>query len=148
MKQQITTFQFMFPQVKLNGVFACEDLSTSYHPKYGGVVQKPGALEGPQGSFIELSKQMIDWLNCYFATGTATEKCSLKFDGIPGATNFIQTSYSLHFYSQLLFIEKAKVVPPKHYKSGGYSFSYGRPSTVWDGKHYDTPAAATAPIGM
>merc|ERR1712194_299953 len=100
----------MFPQVKLNGVYACEDLSTSYSPSFGGVTQQPGALEGPRGSFIELSKQMIDWMNCYFANGEVmgSRECSMEFDKIPGATNFIQTGYSLHFYSQILFIEKAK----------------------------------------
>jgi len=150
MKQQITTFQLMYPEVKLNGVYACEDLATSYARRFGGVNQQPGALEGPRGSFIELSKQMIDWLNCYFSTGTVmgSKSCSMEFDAIPGATNFIQKGYSLHFYSQIMFIEKAKVVPPRNYRSGGYSISTGSSSTKWDGKHYDTPAAATAPIGI
>ena len=151
MEQQLITFQSMFSHVKQTGVYAVEDLSTSYSPAFGGSTLKAGALSGPRGSFIELSKQMIDWLNCYFVSGDVMASngvCSEDFDqGVLGASRFRHTAYSLHFYSQILLIEKAEVVAPKHYKSGGYSFAYGGPTTKWDGTHYAVPAVATAPVG-
>ena len=55
MEQQKVTFQKAFPLVKLNGVYACEDLSTSYSPDFGSETLKPGS-GGPKGSFIELAK--------------------------------------------------------------------------------------------
>ena len=37
MQQQINNFQTMFDFVEPGGIFACEDLGTSYNPKFGGI---------------------------------------------------------------------------------------------------------------
>ncbi|HEY6975457.1 MAG TPA: class I SAM-dependent methyltransferase, partial [Chitinophagaceae bacterium] len=52
MKQQITTFKYLFDHVKDDGVYVCEDLHTSYWKDYGGGLHKPG-------TFIEFSKKFI-----------------------------------------------------------------------------------------
>ena len=145
--QQITTFRNMYNKVKLGGIYACEDLSTSYSTSYEGHPLPPGSLSGPTGSMIELAKQMIDWMNCYFVAGDVmadSQTCPPELDAIPGATGFKETAYSLSFYSQIMLIEKARVVPPRAYKAGGYSIPYvsGKP---WDGHIYKAPALATAP---
>lgn len=36
MKQQINTYEEIFPCIDKNGVYLCEDLLTSYWPQYGG----------------------------------------------------------------------------------------------------------------
>jgi len=153
MEQQKVTFQKAFPLVKLNGVYACEDLSTSYSPFFGGEHLEAGALSGPKGSFIELAKQMIDWMNCYFAGGNVMNKwqgeCSSEFHkGIMGTNGFLDSAYSLHFYSQILLIEKAQVLSPVPLKGGGYKFGYGGPDTFWDGKLYKTPSLSTKPLPL
>ena len=57
MEQQKVTFENTFPLVKLDGVYTCEDLATSYSTQFGiAKQQQPGALTGPEGSFVELSK--------------------------------------------------------------------------------------------
>ena len=145
--QQITTFRNMYNKVKLGGIYACEDLATSYSTKFGGHPLPPGSLSGPTGSMIELAKQMIDWMNCYYVTGdffARSRKCPPELDAIPEATGIKETAYSLSFYSQIMLIEKARVVPPRAYMAGGYSFPYVS-DKPWDGHIYKAPARATAP---
>ncbi|EEH50874.1 methyltransferase-like protein [Micromonas pusilla CCMP1545] len=154
MSQQFTTFEAMFPHVKSRGgVYVCEDLSTSYsanflgQPLSNGTVQEYGRTGGK--TFVELSKKMIDWLNCYFVSGdvmAASASCPPIFDGLPAVSEFKQFGYSLHFYSQIIFIQKERVIPPFHYMAGGYSFPYGYSTTVWDGNRYDAPAEAIIDI--
>jgi len=52
MNQQITTYEELFPHIKEDGVYLCEDLHTSYWPKFGGGYKK-------EGTFIEYSKNFI-----------------------------------------------------------------------------------------
>ena len=85
---------------------------------------------------------MIDWMNCYFAGGDFLNKnmeCSSEFkQGIMANNGFLETAYSLHFYSQILLIEKARVLAPVTVKGGGYNIRYGGPGSVWDGTLYKT----------
>jgi len=52
MKQQINTFEELFPHIDKNGVYLCEDLHTSYRKGAGGGYKK-------KGTFIEYSKNFI-----------------------------------------------------------------------------------------
>ena len=56
MRQQIHTFEELFPLVADSGVYLIEDLHTSYWPKWGGGVRR-------KGTFIEYSKDFIDRLH-------------------------------------------------------------------------------------
>ena len=56
MKQQITTFEEMFPAVVDSGVYLTEDLHTSYWRRFGGGYKKAG-------TFIEYTKNLIDQLH-------------------------------------------------------------------------------------
>jgi hypothetical protein len=88
---------------------------------------------------------MIDWLNCYYVTGDVKAEyatCSTIFDGLPAVSEFMQFGYSLHFYSQMMFVQKEHVIPPFHYQRGGYKIPYGTKASLWDGKRYDVPAEA------
>jgi hypothetical protein len=57
MKQQINTFKSMFPHVKSDGVYLCEDLATSYMSDYGGRPKDPRTTQGPEGSFVDFTKK-------------------------------------------------------------------------------------------
>lgn len=96
MKQQITTFNVLFEHVKEDGIYACEDLHTSYWKNYGGGYKK-------KSSFIEFSKNFIDNLHGWHAT---------KNDK-PKMHNFITDSvFAIHYYDSMIFLEKKKMKPP------------------------------------
>lgn len=95
MMQQINTFEELFPSIHKNGVYLCEDLNTSYVPGYGGGYKK-------RGTFIEYSKNFIDYINAWHSTETS---------GF-GVTEFTRSVHSLHYYDSMLVIEKRSVEAP------------------------------------
>lgn len=104
MGQQIVTFQELYPAVKAGGIYLAEDLHTSYFPKWGGGVQKPG-------TFIEYSKRLIDQLHAWYAPNG-----ELKRDLIT------TTTYGMHYYDSMLVIEKAVIPEPVQLITGNPSF--------------------------
>ena len=103
MKQQIATFEELFPHIHENGVYLCEDLHTSYWQKYGGGYRK-------RGTFIEYSKNFIDQINAWHSKSGRLE-----------VTDFTRSAYSLHYYDSILVIEKRPVEEPHTVKSGALS---------------------------
>jgi hypothetical protein len=96
MKQQITTFNILFDHVKDEGIYACEDLHTSYWKEYGGGLKN-------KKSFIEFSKNFIDNINAWHVT---------KRDK-PKVHNFITDSvFAIHYYDSMIFLEKKKMKEP------------------------------------
>ena len=90
MRQQRNTFDEMFDHVKEDGgVYWAEDLHTSYWPNFGGGYKKPD-------SFIEFSKNWIDWLNAYH-----TQKAVLP-------SNFTNHVLGISYYDSVVVIEKQK----------------------------------------
>lgn len=88
MKQQIVSYEELFEHIKPNGVYLCEDLHTSYWIKYcGGFKSK--------GSFIEYSKNFIDYLHAFHS-----EQKSLK------PSYFTKSVNSIHYYDSIIVIEK------------------------------------------
>ncbi|MBT3338246.1 MAG: class I SAM-dependent methyltransferase [Anaerolineae bacterium] len=100
MKQQICTFEELFPYIDKNGTYLCEDLHTSYWAKWGGGYKKPS-------SFIEYSKKFIDYINAWHS-----KTIKLK------VTEFTRSVHSLHFYDSILVIEKRPIEKPFQLKSG------------------------------
>lgn len=92
MKQQIVTFEELFPYISSNGVYLCEDLHTSYMTNFGGGYKK-------KNTFIEYSKNFIDQINAWFSEEPNRFK----------VTDFTRTVYSLHYYNSVLVIEKKPV---------------------------------------
>lgn len=88
MKQQIVTFEEMYSHVKDNGIYLCEDLLTSYFPSHNGGYKK--------NTFIEYSKNLIDYLNAY----AAVEGDDLE------VSDFTNSTYALHYHEFMLVIEK------------------------------------------
>jgi Methyltransferase domain len=100
MKQQIFTFQELFDKVKPDGVYVCEDLSTSYQMGYGGGHKR-------RGSFMEYSKNWIDKLNAFHS-----EQKSLPVDSLTTSIN------SIHYYDNIMVVEKRKREKPIATKTG------------------------------
>jgi len=89
MKQQVNTFEELFPYIDNNGVYLCEDLHTSYWPDWGGGYKK-------DDTFIEYSKNFIDYINAWH---------SLSENEL-AVTEFTKSVHSLHYYDSVLVIEK------------------------------------------
>jgi hypothetical protein len=101
MKQQINTFREMFPYVNEHGVYICEDTHTSYWKNYGGGFRR-------SGTFMELSKDLIDHLNAWHSREPVRFK----------VTEFTKSARSLHFYDSMVIIEKDTVGKPECLTTG------------------------------
>lgn len=101
MKQQIKTFEELFSYIDENGVYLCEDLHTSYWPNWGGGYKK-------RGTFIEYSKDFIDYINAWSSPQT----------GRLSVTDFTKSVHSLHYYDAILVIEKRPIEKPCEVKTG------------------------------
>jgi hypothetical protein len=105
MQQQINTFEVMFPAIQPDGVYLCEDLHTSYWPKWGGGLNKSDTM-------IEHSKKFIDYLNAWHVDEMAV-------------TDFTRSANSLHFYDSVLVIEKKQREKPSEAATGKKMFKAG-----------------------
>lgn len=101
MKQQIHTYEELFPRVTAEGVYLIEDLHTSYWKRWGGGVRR-------KQTFIEYSKQFIDWLNAWHS----------REPGKLQPTGFTRAVHSLHYYDSVLVIEKRPREQPTHERKG------------------------------
>lgn len=101
MAQQINTFEIIFPTLKDDGVYICEDLHTSYWKSHGGGYRK-------KNTFIEYSKNFIDMLNAWNAKRSSRLKVS----------DFTKTVDSIHYYDSVIVIEKGKHVKLRLMESG------------------------------
>lgn len=101
MKQQITTYEELFPHIDANGVYVCEDLHTSYWPNFGGGFRK-------RGTFVEYSKGFIDDVNAWH---------SLELRKL-SVSEFTKSVHALHYYDSVLVIEKRPIENPGRVKTG------------------------------
>jgi hypothetical protein len=106
MKQQITSFEELFKHIKQDGVYLCEDCLTSYWRKYGGGYKR-------RGTFIEYSKNWIDYINAYHSK---TKR--LRINDITLSVN------SLHYYNSIVVLEKGKMEKPTGLTTGTASFEH------------------------
>ncbi len=104
MVQQIVTFEELFDHIEENGVYLCEDLHTSYWLKFGGGYKR-------RGTFIEYSKNFIDYLNAYHS-----QQRSLRVN------QFTQSVNSIHYYDSVIVIEKRGKKRPHDESTGKISF--------------------------
>ena len=101
MRQQINTFEELFPHVQSDGIYLCEDIHTSYWRHYGGGYHR-------RGTFIEYSKEFIDLIHAWHSE----QRRKLK------VTDFTRSVSGLHFYDSILVIEKAPREKPFDVKTG------------------------------
>lgn len=100
MDQQIITFEELFSHIKDNGVYLCEDMCTSYWDEFNGGYKRAG-------TFIEYSKNFIDYLNAFNSRENELT-----------VSHFTRSVKSIHYYENLLVIEKGKKVESQVLFSG------------------------------
>jgi len=100
MRHVVATFHKLYPAISKDGVYIVEDLHTAYWPEYEGGVKAPG-------SFIELTKDLIDQLNGEHSR----EKSTL--------TPFTRSTMSMHFYDSVVVLEKGHTKPFRSLSSKG-----------------------------
>jgi len=83
------SFRYLYSRTAPSGVYMIEDLHTAYWDEFGG-----GA--GREGSFIELSKSLIDELNAEHARNQ-----------VP-VTDFTKSTLSMHFYDSVVAFERGR----------------------------------------
>ena len=96
MEQQIVTFEEFYDHIKDSGIYWCEDVCTSYWALYNGGYRKTT-------SYIEYTKNLIDYLNAY----NATEADELE------VSDFTNTTYGIHYYENIVVVEK-KIRDPRY----------------------------------
>ena len=101
MRQQINTFEELFPHVHERGIYLCEDTHTSYWRHYGGGYHR-------RGTFIEYSKEFIDLVHAWHS----------QQPGKLEVTDFTRSVSGLHYYDSILVIEKCPVKKPFDVKTG------------------------------
>jgi len=101
MKQQIHTFEELFPHISPNGVYLCEDLCTSYRRRYGGGYKR-------RGTYIEYSKNFIDMINAW--NSRQPRKLAV--------TDFTRSADSIHYYDNIVVIEKKPRQKPTEFMTG------------------------------
>lgn len=97
MSQQIITFEEMFSHIKEDGVYLCEDIHTSYWLRWGGGYKR-------RGTFIEYSKNFIDYLHAYHTLSNSLRVNSF-FNKLK-VNSFTKSVNSIHYYDSILVIEK------------------------------------------
>jgi len=84
------SFNFLYPKLPKNGIYAVEDLHTAYWEEFGGGVDKPD-------TFINLAKNFVDRLNADHTRGKI-------------APDFItRQTFGISFYDSVVVFEKGEV---------------------------------------
>lgn len=108
MKQNLTTFNTLFPLLKEDGIYVVEDLHTSYWGKFGGGLHKGRTM-------INRIKHLIDDMH-YWATDhprvNIFKKIKHKLSNTPHgkASNvFEETVRSIYIADSICFVRKGKI---------------------------------------
>src|SRR5215813_4244524 len=107
MEQQIATFEELYPHIHTDGVYTCEDVHTSFWPKWGGGYRN-------KDTFLEHMKGLVDRLSSWEA-----EEPQLPVD------EFARTTHSIHFYTSMVVVEKRKMEPPRQFLTHGEQWAPG-----------------------
>lgn len=97
MRQQLTTFNALFPAISEHGVYICEDTHTSYWSSFGGGYRRPG-------TFIETMKDRVDDINAFH---------SKEDPEVFAVSDFTRSVHGMHFYDSMVVIEKTVREEPR-----------------------------------
>jgi hypothetical protein len=117
MKQQINTFEKVWPKIKKNGVYICEDTHTSYFESYNAGYKEPS-------SFIEYSKDFVDILHLT-DTKMYEEIIGVNYNHIINShENLVKKKFawdlsSIHYYDSMVVIEKNEIVKMERKNNSG-----------------------------
>lgn len=101
MNDMYDTFRFLYPLLSNNGVYMVEDTHTCYWKRYGGGLKAPS-------SFIEKSKDMIDFLNGYHIVENNKDMVN----------DFTRSTFSISFFDSIVAFEKRQHGKPYALKRG------------------------------
>lgn len=93
------SFECLYPRMQPDGVYFVEDMHTAYWDNFGGGLNRPG-------TFIEMSKRLVDELNGEWVGGTTN-------------SDFTATTLSMHFYDSCVVFEKGSRGRPRQIQRGG-----------------------------
>lgn len=92
---QLAAFRALFSHIKPDGIYACEDLCSSYwEHEFGGGLRK-------EGTFAEFLKTLVDELNGWFWR-----------EDVAAAEALTAHLYGVHFYPALAIVEKRAMPHP------------------------------------
>ena len=107
MKQQIVTFEILFPKIKNGGIYLCEDNHSSYWLDFGGGMKR-------KGTYIEYIKNLVDVMHLWYAGNkTYIKNYQLK-----------EWIYAIHIYDSIVVIDKKKISPPFNSQVGNFTVGY------------------------
>lgn len=98
-RQQIASFEELYPVISTPGIYLVEDLQTNYSPTWEGGLYK-------SSTFIEYSKRLIDNIN--LTAIYKAERSKLVTGKVP-ITDYAQSAYSMTYYTSVFVIEKRKL---------------------------------------
>jgi hypothetical protein len=84
------TFEFLYPKMGKNAVYALEDLHCAYWPKFGGGLREPS-------NFFNVAKSLVDKLNADHTQGELT----------PDA--FTRETFAIAFYDSMVVFDKGQI---------------------------------------
>jgi hypothetical protein len=93
------SFRYLYPRVAPDGVYVVEDLHTAYWDEFGGGERR-------DGTFVELSKSLIDELNAYHTR-----------EQVP-VSDFTKSTLSMHFYDCMVVFERGRHIKSSSRRSG------------------------------
>ena len=100
MRQQIGTFEFLYPRLAAGGVYVVEDCHTSYWPSFGG--------DGPR-SFMEFVKRKMDALHYFHLPVASDARARLSAEDVAFAR---ETKAISVFESVVVFEKREAAISP------------------------------------
>ena len=127
MNQQIIAMEEMLPHVQPEGVYICEDLSTSWSPKFGGISNADvGNHEFLNKTAFGLMHKTMDWLNNGWIQGSVMEDKQLPDEYYPEKwwRAIPDQVKHIHVYNQLVVYEKGLTFAAKDFQTVGTKIPY------------------------
>ncbi|KAH8065837.1 hypothetical protein JL722_221 [Aureococcus anophagefferens] len=95
MRQQIGTFEFLYPRLAAGGVYVVEDCHTSYWPSFGG--------DGPR-SFMEFVKRKMDALHYFHLPVASDARARLSAEDVA----FARETKAISVFESVVVFEKRR----------------------------------------
>ncbi len=116
MRQQIMTFECLFPRLKNSGVYLCEDTHTSYFPAHGGGLERAG-------TFHEHVKGLVDGMHAWYHA--PLDRLEKEY--------WARNLYSVAFFDSIVVMEKRLRNPPLILARGSFGHVANPPAMDFAG---------------
>ena len=122
MQQQRLALEVMLPHVHPEGVYMCEDLSTSWGAGFGGIHTKDHRDPAfTDTTMVGLIHNTLDWFMAGFIGGGVMRQTNVPDDFFSESWWRVvpDTVKHIHYYNQIVVYEKGITYQPKAYKTVG-----------------------------